>query len=508
MKSRSASCWVTASFFVSIFAVVHPPALAQSISFDPPEGNPLTPMTVVVDGFIGTNGPAPVSINGSGISGSCSTARPCTFAANMGYFSGKHWVEASGLVNGVAITVSNFFFVRSPVTFLNLACGTNGAKVTVSGYDFGRNQTVYVDNNSTLADTNGRFAITITIPEGPGGLYQIISQDGFHFTTNMFTIGTNMTCAEEPGHITGGGGGLTIGPPGGPWRPLRPGDPVHAGDEIRTGPDGNFRLTLTDGTTLTAQKNSRVALNDYFFTPANGAADRSSVGFFDGALKYVSGLLAKRKDNATVSTDYAVLGIRGTEFITRRDPCSTTQEVYLIHGQLSVKPLYATVTNVIDAPAAIFYDATNVWTNVLTQSAYNILAAEINETNPAVTFGSWLTGYFGCTNQNAFAVPDADPDADGQNNLAEFLCHTDPTTNGSVFKLVGAAREGNGVRLTWQTHGGVTNVIQAAGSLSGTFTNLGDSYAIPGNEDILTNFLDQDILVNASTRFYRVQLAE
>lgn len=480
--------------------------LADGISFDPPEGNALTPFTITVDGFIGTNGPAAVDIGGSGISGFCNSTRPCSFAANMGYFSGKHWVTAGATVNGQYVTVSNYFVVREANAFINRACGTNGTKLTVTGYDFGRNQIVYVDNTQIQADTNGSFAVSVTINTGASGPYQIVAQDGFHFVTNTFTIGSSSVCEEDIGYSTGAGDGVTVTRPGSPRQPLRPGDPIHVGDKISTGAGGKYNVTFSDGTKLTLGPNSQVAIDNYFFTPGNGASDQFLASFLQGVFSYTSGLIDKHDDNATINTAYGSLGIRGTQFISRRDPCSATQEVYLIHGQLAIQPTYASVTNVVDAPATIFYDATNVWTSGLTQEAYDALASELNQTNP-VTFGAWLAQYFGCTNENPVAVANADPDGDGQDNYAEFLARTDPTTNASVFKLISGEREGDGVRIAWQTHGGVTNLVQAASSLTGGYSDIGPLIVIPGDADVTTNYLDSGVITNAPSRFYRIRLA-
>jgi hypothetical protein len=493
---------------VALLAVgfFHRHAVADSISFDPPEANALTPMTVIVDGFIGSNGPVTVEVNGGGISTSCNSTRPCTFQANMGYFSGKQWVVASALVNGVNVTVSNYFLVRDAKAFINRACGTNGTKIIVSGYDFGRNQTVYSDGVAAQANSNGVFAVNVTLNAGIGP-YNIVSQDGFHFATNRITITTNSVCEEEVGHATGTSGGPTVTPPGGQPQPLKPGDPLHVGDMIQTGAGSSYRMSFSDGSTLTLPPNGKFTLNSYMFDPANGANDNSFFSALQGAFVYAGGLLEKDNHNAGINTAYGSIGIRGTEFISRRDPCSTTQEVYLIHGQLAVKPINSTVTNIVNAPATIFYDATNVTILGLTQAAYDALKNEINQTNP-VTFASWQVQYFGCTNGNAAATATADPDGDGQNNYAEFLTHTDPTTNASVFRMVSATREGSGVRLAWQTHGGITNVAQAAPSLAGSFADISSNFIIPGDVDVTTNYLDPGAITNTPARFYRIRLAQ
>jgi hypothetical protein len=481
---------------------------AQSISFSPAEGNALTPMVVTVNGFIGTNGPAPVTIYGGGLSGSCSSSRPCTFDANMGYFSGKHWVTASAIVNGQDVTISNYFVVREARAFINRACGTNGSKVIVTGYDFGRNQTIVTDGFQTQANASGRFAMNVIINSGASGSFQLVSQDGFHFVTNYFNIGATSACKEAAGQSTGGDGGVTITRPGGQPQPLNPGDPVHVGDEVRTGAGGKQRIMLGDGSTLELAPNSRLKIDAFSFNPANGASDQFACGLLQGACAFVGGFLDKHDNNATINTGLANIGMRGTEFITQRDPCSATQTVYLIHGQIAITPTNSVTTNVVDAPATIRYDATNVWISSLTAETYDALKSEIIPANAVVTFGAWLTQYFGCTNGNVFAAPGADPDGDGQNNFSEFLARTDPTTGSSVFKLISAAREGNSVRLHWQTHGGITNLVEASTALGGDFTPVSAPIPIAGDDDTTTNHLDAGVIATNDSRFYRIRLVQ
>src|SRR5262249_24482216 len=118
---------------MSVSSLLVQSAFADSVSLSPAEGNALTPFTITVDGFIGTNGPVGVSVGGGSIAGSCSTARPCTFSANMGYYSGKFWVEASAMVDGVYVVVSNSFTVHNARAYIDRACGSNGTKIIVTG---------------------------------------------------------------------------------------------------------------------------------------------------------------------------------------------------------------------------------------------------------------------------------------------------------------------------------------------------------------------------------------
>jgi len=185
---------------------------------------------------------------------------------------------------------------------------------------------------------------------------------------------------------------------------------------------------------------------------------------------------------------------------------TTTQEVYLIHGQLTIKPLYSNVTNIVDAPATIFFDATNVTASLLTQSTYDALLNEVNQAEP-ITFASWQIEYFGCTNDNPFAAPAADPDNDGESNFHEFLTRTDPTNSASVFRLISGAREGDGMRLVWKTHGGLTNVVQAASAVDGSYADISSPLIIFGDADVTTNYFDSGAFTNASRHYYKIRLA-
>lgn len=290
---------------------------------------------------------------------------------------------------------------------------------------------------------------------------------------------------------------------------LHVGDPVRQGDIVTTSATGSVNIQFADNTLFALSGNAQMAIDKFVYN----SADHTGSTFFEmlqGIFVYTSGLIGKEDpDNLNVDTPVGNLGIRGTEFIARRDPCSKTQEVYLIHGQLAVKPRYSGVTNVVDAPATIFYDATNMVTSGLTQAAYDAMLNQINQakTNP-VTFASWLVQYFGCTNNNPSAAANADPDGDGQNNYAEFLARTDPTTNASVFRLVSGAREGDGVRLVWQTHGGITNVVQAASSPGAGYSDISSNIVIPGDADVATNYFDPGAMTNAPARFYRIRLVQ
>ena len=120
-------------------------------------------------------------------------------------------------------------------------------------------------------------------------------------------------------------------------------------------------------------------------------------------------------------------------------------------------------------------------------------------------FQTWELAYFNCTNCPQAAAT-ADPDGDGQNNLAEFMAGTNPNSSASVLRIVAVAQEGNNIRVTWKTGAGRTNMVEAASTLTGGYSNLSTNILISGSGDATTNYVDVGGATNAPARFYRVRL--
>ncbi len=100
-----------------------------------------------------------------------------------------------------------------------------------------------------------------------------------------------------------------------------------------------------------------------------------------------------------------------------------------------------------------------------------------------------------------------DPDADGMNNLYEFLADTDPTNSASVFHITEIAREGDGMRITWQIGSGKTNDLQSAEGLGGGYSdNFTNSFTITNTVGTFTTHLDPGAATNSPSRYYRVRL--
>jgi PKD repeat protein len=123
-------------------------------------------------------------------------------------------------------------------------------------------------------------------------------------------------------------------------------------------------------------------------------------------------------------------------------------------------------------------------------------------------FQSWQVLYFGDTS-NPAAAPNADPDGDGQNNLAEFLAGTDPTNSISAFHITSIVATGNDLRINWMMGLGTTNALQStAGTADGSFETNGfaDIFAVTNAIGPTTNYLDAGAATNFPSLYYRVRL--
>jgi hypothetical protein len=103
------------------------------------------------------------------------------------------------------------------------------------------------------------------------------------------------------------------------------------------------------------------------------------------------------------------------------------------------------------------------------------------------------------TNEN-WSVGDflgSDNDGDGLYDIADFDC-------GPPYQLVSITREGDNIRLTWETTGGRSDAIQAATTVDGAYSDIGVTITNPGVGPLVTNLLDVGGAAGG-TRFYRVR---
>jgi uncharacterized repeat protein (TIGR01451 family) len=126
---------------------------------------------------------------------------------------------------------------------------------------------------------------------------------------------------------------------------------------------------------------------------------------------------------------------------------------------------------------------------------------------------SWRLRYFGTAYNSGATADTADPDGDGQNNMAEFMAGTDPTNSASFLHIISVAAQGPDMLITWATVGGQTNIVQvkngeADGNYStNDFADILDSQTIvTGSGDTTANYTDTGGATNTPSRYYRIRL--
>jgi pectate lyase len=164
-----------------------------------------------------------------------------------------------------------------------------------------------------------------------------------------------------------------------------------------------------------------------------------------------------------------------------------------------------TLTSVQTTNAGIYYVVVSNYAGSATSAG-----ATLTVNSPLTGFALWQTQYFGCTNC-AQAAADADPDGDGQNNMAEFLSGSNPTNSLSALRIISVVQQSNDVNVTWTTAGGRTNAVQAtagdgAGGYSTNFVDISAPIIISGSGDVTTNYVDSGGATNVPSRYYRVRL--
>jgi hypothetical protein len=102
-------------------------------------------------------------------------------------------------------------------------------------------------------------------------------------------------------------------------RPALAGDLLLPGGRITTGPDSAASVVLRDGTTLVVGPSSQFELKAFSFdaTTHDGSLLAS---LLKGSLRMITGLLGKSHPEAVrVETQFAFVGVRGTDFIVQAD---------------------------------------------------------------------------------------------------------------------------------------------------------------------------------------------
>jgi ELWxxDGT repeat protein len=84
------------------------------------------------------------------------------------------------------------------------------------------------------------------------------------------------------------------------------------------------------------------------------------------------------------------------------------------------------------------------------------------------------------------------------------LWRLDPLSQ--LVRISSIRRQGNDVALSWTTPGGITNVLQSAGAVTGNFADRTGALVAPAGDSVTLNYLDVGGATNSSSRFYRIRL--
>jgi len=90
------------------------------------------------------------------------------------------------------------------------------------------------------------------------------------------------------------------------------GDPIHEGESIVTGADGEVHLQMEDGGLIAVRPATRMRIVN--FRAEGHESDRMTIGLLEGSFRSVTGWIAKfTRNNYTVRTPTATIGVRGTD---------------------------------------------------------------------------------------------------------------------------------------------------------------------------------------------------
>ena len=358
---------------------------------------------------------------------------------------------------------------------------------------------VYFQGNSPTPAND----VTVFAGDSKGIVYYLPATTGWGTMFDGLPTMTNLVVGSVVQIV----GTVTVTHTNNTQSPLHVGDTLSMGDTIQTSAGSAVNIAFKDNTTFAVSEDARMSIDQFIYN-SNTQTGSGLWNLLQGVFVYTSGLIGKQTDptNVNIDTPVGSIGIRGTQFISEQDPCSSTQTVYLIEGELAITPLATPgVTNICDAPVSIFITASSVTTAALNQTMYNSISNQVFQNTGIVTFPSWLEQYFGCTN-NPDAAPNADPSGDGQDNYVKFLTGMNPTNSASYFHILSATPEGNNLLVTWLCGGGRTNVLQATTNLGGSWSNISPNIVLAGSGDNVANYLDVGAVTNTLARFYRVLL--
>jgi hypothetical protein len=149
--------------------------------------------------------------------------------------------------------------------------------------------------------------------------------------------------ADVVGHLTEVTGQVDIMKDGKfPATPAKLQDGVEPGDVVRTKSASKAQITLIDNSTITIAPESKVAIEDYMFEPAQKKRNAVFQLFRGLAYVVVNKVFKVQNPDFIVKTHTAIMGVRGTEFGIRLYPASST--ILNFKGVLEVGNFYPEIS--------------------------------------------------------------------------------------------------------------------------------------------------------------------
>ncbi len=131
-------------------------------------------------------------------------------------------------------------------------------------------------------------------------------------------------------------------------RGLAVGDPVRAGDRLRTGESSRLLIRFSDGMELTLSDGAEMVVEDYVWTPER-AEGKAALHLAQGSFLLETGAVGKLPDHPlVVRTPVASVGVRGTRFWG--GPLDALLSVLLLEGRIVVTSPAGSVA--LDQPGA------------------------------------------------------------------------------------------------------------------------------------------------------------
>lgn len=132
------------------------------------------------------------------------------------------------------------------------------------------------------------------------------------FCTVWVAMAAAALAAEEIGQVVALQGRAAAQASGASPRLLKVDDPLFEGETLRVLPGGELRVRFDDGALLTLAESSALSVSGYNSAPGQ---ERFEAELLEGGFRTATGSIAKQAASAyRVSTPFAVLGVRGTDF--------------------------------------------------------------------------------------------------------------------------------------------------------------------------------------------------